>query len=86
MSLREHLERKPGPEHDWFGQFVGEWDTEVECRREPGKPQLKSKGTESGRSISGLWIVAEGKSTVMDKPMTSILTLGYVTSTAQSLG
>ena len=76
-SQREHAEPKPGPEHDWLQQFVGDWETEVECRMEPGKRPMKTKGIESVRTIGGLWIVAEGKSAIMDKPMTSILTLGY---------
>jgi hypothetical protein len=41
------------------------------------KPLMKTKGTESVRSIDGLWIIAESKSTIMNKPVTSILTLGY---------
>jgi uncharacterized protein DUF1579 len=68
---------KPGPEHDWLQAFVGEWATAMECGMEPGKPPMNSQGTERVRSIGGLWIVAEGKSAVVDKPMTSILTLGY---------
>jgi Protein of unknown function (DUF1579) len=68
---------KPGPEYEWLHQFVGEWETDMECTMEPGKPALKSKGTERVRSIGELWIVAEGQSVVMDKPMKSILTLGY---------
>jgi Protein of unknown function (DUF1579) len=36
---------------------VGDGETEVECRIEPGKPPMKAKGTESVRSICGLWIV-----------------------------
>jgi Protein of unknown function (DUF1579) len=77
LSQKEHVEPKPGPEHNWLQQFVGDWETEVECRIEPAKPPMKTKGTESVRSIGGLWIVAEGESAIMDKPMTSILTLGY---------
>jgi hypothetical protein len=76
-SQKEHVEAKPGPEHDWLQQFVGYWETEMECYIEPGKRPAKTKGTESVRSIGGLWIVAEGKSAIMDKAMTSILTLGY---------
>lgn len=61
LSQREHVEPKPGPEHDWLQQFVGDGETEVECRIEPGKPPMKAKGTESVRSICGLWIVTEAK-------------------------
>jgi len=33
-----------------------------------GQGAAEKHGTESVRSINGLWIVAEGKRTVMDKP------------------
>jgi Protein of unknown function (DUF1579) len=58
---------KPGPEHEWLQQFVGEWEMAMECPMEPAKPTMKSKGTESVRSIDGLWVIAESKSTFMDK-------------------
>jgi Protein of unknown function (DUF1579) len=84
LAQGDHLEPchsqefpKPGPEHDWLQQFVGEWETDVECSAEPGEPPMKSKGTESVRPIGEFWIIAESKSTVMEKPMTSVLTLGY---------
>jgi hypothetical protein len=76
-SQTEYAQPKPALEQDWLQTLVGEWETEIECHIEQRKLPLKSKGTESVRSIGGFWIVAEGKSTVMDKPMTSILTLGY---------
>src|SRR5260370_19740692 len=69
--------KKSGPlkEHEWLQQFVGEWDSEAP--EEPGKPPQKGKVTESARMLGGLWIVAESKITIMDKPMTGMLTLGY---------
>jgi len=42
LSLREQVELKTSLEHDWLGQFVGEWETELECPTEPGKPPMKS--------------------------------------------
>jgi hypothetical protein len=77
LSKREHVQPKPGPKHDWLQQLVGNWETEVECRIDPSNRPMKAQGTESVRSIGGLWIVAEGESAIMDKPMRSILTLGY---------
>jgi hypothetical protein len=68
---------KPGPEHDWLQQLVGDWETDMECCMEPGKPPMKSKGAESVRPIGGFWIIAEGEGTVMDMHMASVLTLGY---------
>lgn len=67
----------PQKEHEWLQQLVGEWDSESEMTVEPGKPTFKWKGTESVRSLGGFWIVGENKATIMDKPMSAILTLGY---------
>jgi hypothetical protein len=68
---------KPVKEHQWLQQFAGEWDAVSEMYMEPGKPPLKAKGTESVRKIGGFWTMSENKSTVMEMPMTGILTLGY---------
>jgi Protein of unknown function (DUF1579) len=76
-SQTEYAQPKPALEQDWLQMLVGEWETEIECHIEQRKLPLKSKGIESVRTIGGLWIVAEGKSAIMDKPMTSILILGY---------
>jgi hypothetical protein len=68
---------KPRSEHDWLHQFLGEWETEMACRPESSESRIKSKGTERVWSIGDLWIVAENKSEVMNRPMTGVLTLGY---------
>ena len=64
-------------EHQWLQQLVGEWEAEVEVTIAPGQPPLKSRGTESVRTIGGLWVVAEGKNDFMGTPMASVMTLGY---------
>jgi len=65
-------------QHKWLHRFVGDWEYQAECRAEPAKPPMKWGGTESVRSVGGLWIVAEGRG---DMPgiggMTAILTLGF---------
>jgi len=68
---------KPQKEHDWLQQLVGEWETESEVITEPGKPPVKSKGVESGRSIGGFWIQCENRGEAFGTPYTGILTLGY---------
>jgi hypothetical protein len=77
---------KPGPEHEWLQQFVGEWEVEMECSMGPDQPPVKSTGTESVRSIGGFWIVAESKHTMGGTPMTSILSLGYDPAKKKYLG
>jgi hypothetical protein len=68
---------KPQKEHEWLKQLVGEWDTEGECVTEPGKPPMKTKGSESTRAIGGFWTLSEHKGDAMGTPFTGILTLGY---------
>ena len=69
----------PQKEHKWLEKFLGEWTSEVEMNPEPGKPAEKCLGTESVRSLGGLWILAEGQGDMPGGggPATMMLTLGY---------
>ena len=65
-------------QHQWLQKFVGEWTYETEAHVIPGEPPMKFTGTESVRSIGGLWIQGEGKGTMPDGgPATMLITLGY---------
>jgi hypothetical protein len=65
-------------EHIWLQRFVGEWTSEAEMSMEPGEPAEKASGTESVRSIGGLWVIAEGRGEMPDgSPAIMITTLGY---------
>jgi hypothetical protein len=77
---------KPEKEHEWLAQLVGEWDADVEMFMEPGKPPLKSKGTESVRAIGGFWTLAENKGEAFGQPFTGLLTLGYDAQKKQYVG
>ena len=69
---------KPVKEHEWLQKLVGEWRVESEMSMGPGQETLYSHGTESVRSIAGLWAFAEGKSNMPDgAPMEIYATLGY---------
>jgi hypothetical protein len=46
-------------EHRWLEKLAGQWSFETEWE-EPGKPRQKITGTETVRSIGGLWTIAEG--------------------------
>jgi len=65
---------KPQKEHEWLQQLVGDWRFEA-----PSKdPDCNHTGTETVRSIGGLWIQAEGRSQMPDgQPSVMMLTLGY---------
>jgi hypothetical protein len=77
---------KPSSEHVWLQQFVGEWESDTEAYMEPGKPPMKSKGTENIYSLGGFWTISEIKSTMMDMPFAGNLTLGYDPSKKKYVG
>jgi len=64
----------PQKEHEWLQQLVGEWKFEM--------PSMQSDethvGTETVRSIGGLWIQSESRGEIPGgSPFISQLTLGY---------
>jgi hypothetical protein len=67
----------PTKEHEWLKQLEGEWIVETEAVMGPGQPAIKSKGTETVRSLGGYWTVGEIKSDFMGTPFNGIMTLGY---------
>jgi hypothetical protein len=72
------MEATPQKEHRWLEKLVGEWTSEGEATMEPGKPPEKFRGTESVRSLGGLWILAEGQGEMPDgTKATTLMTLGY---------
>jgi hypothetical protein len=75
------VQEMPVPEkveqHAWLQQFVGEWTVKSEATMAEGAEPMKMEGTETVRSIGGLWIVAEGSATIMGMPMSTMMTLGY---------
>ena len=72
------VEATPQQEHQWLQQLVGEWAIEGEAAMAPGQPPEKFTGTESVRSIGGLWTLGEGNGCMPDgSPAISLLTLGY---------
>ena len=90
-KLKEQQEQcmkaEPKKEHDWLQKLVGEWKFETECVMGPDQPPMKSKGTESVRSIGGLWIVGEGEVETPDgEPAAMIVTLGYDPRTKRYVG
>ena len=69
---------KPVPEHQWLQQLVGEWRVETEMSMGPGQPTQTSQGTETVKSLGGLWAFGEGKAPGPDgTEMTYHSALGY---------
>jgi len=78
---------EPQKEHRWLEKFVGEWTFEGEATMAPDQPPVKSTGTESVRSLGGLWILAEGQSEMPGcGPATTIMTLGYDSQKGRFVG
>lgn len=72
------MRAEPQKEHRWLQQLVGEWTYEAESTAAPGEPPTKTTGTESVRSLGGLWTVAEGEGEMPGGgASTAIMTLGY---------
>jgi hypothetical protein len=78
MRKEVSMQAKPQQEHQWLQKLVGEWTTECEASMGPGKPTETVTGTESVRSIGGLWVACEGRGPMPDGGTgTTIMTLGY---------
>lgn len=77
---------KPQKEHEWLGQFVGEWESEMEASFGPDQPKMKCKGTMKSRALGGFWIVSETKSEMMGMPMMGLQTIGYDPESKQYVG
>lgn len=69
---------QPHENHRWLQKFIGDWASEMEASMGPDQPPMTSHGTESVRSLGGLWIIGEGKGEMPDGgPAEMILTIGY---------
>ena len=69
------MHAQPQQEHHWLQKLVGEWTTEMEAVMGPDKPPETFSGTESVRSLGGLWVLCEGKPGGGTE--TTLMTLGY---------
>jgi hypothetical protein len=72
------MKAEPCPEHHWLQQLVGDWSFETECVMGPGQPPIRTSGTETVRSIGGLWVIGEGNGSMPGGgSCTMLLTLGF---------
>lgn len=78
MSTEMEMKAKPQQEHALLEKMLGDWTFEAEAIMGEGKDNMKASGSETVRSLGGLWIIGEGEG---DMPgggqMKSVLTLGY---------
>jgi Protein of unknown function (DUF1579) len=81
------MKTEPQKEHQWLTKLVGEWTYEIEVMMEQDHPPEKAMGTESVRTLNGLWIVAEGQGNMPEcGAATTIMTLGYDPQTKRYVG
>lgn len=72
------MHSEPQPEHGWLEQLVGDWSYESSCIMGPDQPPSKHGGTESVRSLGGLWTVGEGTCEMPGGGTgVTMMTLGY---------
>jgi Protein of unknown function (DUF1579) len=87
-SVVDMMTAKPEHQHRWLERLVGDWTFETDAPAQEGQPSSKSIGTESVRSIGGLWIQAEGHGEMPGGggPATTVMTLGYDTQKKRFVG
>jgi hypothetical protein len=72
------MKSEPQKQHEWLQKLVGEWTYEADCTMGPDQPPEKFKGSESVRSLGGVWVLCEGRGEMPDGGMaTTLMTLGY---------
>ena len=72
------MNAQPQKQHEWLQQLVGKWTMEAEALAGPDQPSFKSTGTESVRSLGGLWVLCEGRGEMPGGGIAnSLMTLGY---------
>lgn len=69
---------QPQKGHDWLQQLVGEWTFEGECVQGADQPPISFGGTQSVRSLGGLWILAESQGEMPGGgAATTLISLGF---------
>jgi hypothetical protein len=73
-----HMMPEPQKAHRWLNRLVGEWTYESNMMAEPGQTAERMTGTESVRSLGGLWIVGEGTGEMPGGGLgTTLIELGF---------
>ena len=72
------MNTEPQREHAWLQTLVGTWTYECALISAEGFAEQRFRGSETVRSIGGIWIVAEGSGEAPgDTAVTSLITLGF---------
>jgi hypothetical protein len=69
---------EPGSEHRWLRRLIGEWTYQHGAAAGHEQPECQFTGTESVRTVGGLWVVCEGRGSSPGGGLaTTMMTLGY---------
>ena len=69
---------EPQDEHRWLQRLVGDWTFESEMSMGPGQPPMTCGGSETVRSLGGLWTLGEGITETPEGGASRlVMTLGY---------
>ena len=69
---------EPLKQNAWLEQLVGEWTYESECSMGPDQPPMKTSGSDSVRSLGGMWVVCDSKCEMPGGGVgLTLMTLGY---------
>ncbi len=72
------MQQQPQREHEWLQQLVGAWAFEAEAMMAPGEPPLTLRGSETVRTLGGLWVLCEGQGEMPGGDIGhTLMTLGY---------
>lgn len=87
ISLEACKHAEVQKEHKLLERLLGEWTYEAECVMGPGQAPIKNKGTETVKSLKGIWFVGEGEGDMGDGNVgDTLLTLGYNPATKRYVG
>lgn len=82
----EIMKENPPAEAAWLNQLVGDWTIESNCSMGPDQPPIKTVGTESYRSLDGMWFVGEGTMGPGPDPAKNLFTLGFCAKSKKFVG
>lgn len=72
------MDAEPRPEHEWLHRMVGDWAYAAVAEMGPDQPPHRDEGTETVRSLGGLWVLAEGEGAMPGgSPARMVMTLGF---------
>jgi hypothetical protein len=78
---------EPTREHQWLGQFVGDWIWSHEVEPNDTTKVTRLEGTESYRAVGPLWVVGESVGSTPEGNLhVAITTIGWDTTKARFVG